>query len=223
MKQAAMSAGRRVATIPWTTWFALACVAGPVAALLFVTEVIGQHPARVLRDPAAYMDFPFHIGLFSHLGVLGWWTAAAACLQAAFTLEGDTRERRMMLWGGLLSALLALDDLLMVHDSVMPHYLGVPELPVLAAIGVAGLAYLWRFRALHARVAPVLLAVCFALFAFGVGVDLLRGSSQDERGLGILVEDGSKLAGIGGWAAYHALVARAFLRQRAAPPDGQRG
>jgi hypothetical protein len=198
-------------------------VAGPIVAVLLVTEVIGQHPARVLRDPAAYMDFPFHIGLFSHLGVLGWWTAAAASLQAAFALEGDTRERRMMLWGGLLSAMLAIDDLFMVHDSVMPHHLGVPEMPVLAAIGVAGLVYLWRFRALHAQVAPVLLAVCFVLFAFGLGVDVVRGPRQDERGLGILLEDGSKLAGIGGWAAYHALLAREFLRQRMAPKGGQAG
>jgi hypothetical protein len=215
--------GRDDATDHAARWLGAACVAVPVAVLLLATLVFGLHPARALRDPAAYVDFPFYVGMFSHIGVLGWWTAAAAGLLAAFTLRQASEERRMMLWGGLLSMVLAIDDLFMVHENVMPAHLGIPELLALAAIGLAGVAYLWRFRALHVQVAPVLLAVCLVLFASGIVVDLVRGSAQDERGLGILVEDGFKLAGIGGWAAYHLLVARDFLRQRMSPQGGGAG
>jgi hypothetical protein len=223
VKGRSASRGRRDAADPVARWLGVACVAVPVAVLLLATLVFGLHPARALRDPAAYVDFPFYVGMFSHIGALGWWTAAAAGLLAAFTLRAASEERRMMLWGGLLSAMLAIDDLFMVHDNVMPAYLGVPELPVLAAIGLSGVAYVWRFRALHVQVAPVLLVVCLVLFASGLVVDLARGSAQDEQGLGILFEDGFKLAGIGGWAAYHLLVARAFLRQRMPPQGGGAG
>lgn len=147
--------GRRLgaATAPWLY---VVGVIGPLAAVALATLVLGVEPSRLLRDPNAYSVQAFYVGFFSNMGVLAWWTAAVSCLTAAAALHrrGRDAEWAAVAAGGSLSAVLGLDDFLMLHEAFVPDHLGLPELLPLAAYAIAMLWYLWRFRAFHLSMDP---------------------------------------------------------------------
>lgn len=205
------SLGRRMAatTAPWL--YAVGVI-GPLAAVLTATLVFGVEPSRLLRDPNAYSVQTFYVGFFSNIGVLAWWTAAVSCLTAAAALHprGGDAERAAVTAGGLLSAVLGLDDLFMVHEAFVPDYLGLPELLPLAVYAAAMLWYLWWFRAFHLAMDVGLLAAALVLFGLSVGADLAYSDAYD--GMPVLLEDGSKFAGICAWAAYHTTAACRLIR-----------
>lgn len=194
-------------------WLHLVAVGGPASAVLLATMVLGVDPDRLLRDPMAYLHQAFYVGFFSNLGVLGWWTAAVACLLAALVLRGRSQDSSALAYGGVLSAVLGLDDLLMLHEQVLPGHLGLPEVVTFACYGLATLWYLWRFHSFHRAVEPGLLGTALVLFGVSVMLDvtnILPGPA------GMVVEDGSKFTAICVWAAYHSLVAYRIVRRQVA-------
>lgn len=194
-------------------WLCLIAVGGPAAAVLLTTVVLGVDPDRLLRDPMAYLHQAFYIGFFSNIGVLGWWTAAVACLLAALVLRGRDPASQALTYGGALSVVLGLDDLLMIHEQVLPNYLGLSEEVAFTCYGLATLWYLWRFNSFHRTVEPGLLSTALVLFGISVALDvthILQGPA------GMLVEDGSKFTAICVWAAYHSLVAYRIMRRQVA-------
>lgn len=197
------------ATAPWL--YAVGVI-GPLAAVAAATLVFGVEPSRLLRDPNAYSVQAFYVGFFSNIGVLAWWTAAVSCLTAAAAMHPRGRDAgwAAVAVGGTLSAVLGLDDLLMIHEAFVPDYLGLPELLPLAAYAAAMAWYLWRFRAFHLSMDTGLLAAALVLLGLSVAADLAYSDAYD--GLPVLLEDGSKFGGICAWAAYHAAAACRFLR-----------
>ncbi|WP_135467547.1 hypothetical protein [Crenalkalicoccus roseus] len=185
-------------------------VGGPLAVVFAATFLLGLEPDLTLRDPAVAAGAPWHLGLFSQLGVLAWWTAAVAALTAAAALRGHPGGAwRMAAAGGGLSALLGLDDALMLHEVVLPTLFGIPEEAIFAAYGLLALGYLWAFRRLHLGFRADLMAAALCLFGASILLDIA------EPGLGrwqILLEDGLKFAGICAWAAYHGDAACRLLR-----------
>lgn len=208
------------ATAPWL--YAVGVV-GPLAAVAIPTLVLGVEPSRLLRDPNAYSVQAFYVGFFSNIGVLAWWTAAVSCLTAAAALHRRGRDAgwAAVAAGGALSAVLGLDDLLMVHEAFVPDYLGLPEPLPLAAYAAAMAWYLWRFRAFHLSMDTGLLAASLLLLGLSVVADLAYSDAYD--GLPVLLEDGFKFGGICAWAAYHAAAACRLLREGAVGGAGRFG
>lgn len=140
-----------------------ACIAVPAAVVLWAVFGLGIPPRMILGDPSTFTEQPAYLGLISDLGFVGWWTAAVACLIAASVTPVAT-YRRALVVGGVLSAVLCLDDLMMLHETFgekifFPFYV------------VASALYLWRERALHRRVGPALLVTALALLATSLAID----------------------------------------------------
>jgi hypothetical protein len=191
-------------------WVYTFCIGGPLAAVLLATVVVGIAPDRVLKDPAAYFGTAVHVGFFSNVGILAWWTAAAACLTAAAVLRSwGNPAWQALAAGGLLTAVLCVDDFMLLHEEVLPTHLGVPEAVTFAAYGSAALLYLWRFRQFHRAMETSLLFVALVLFGISVVVDL---ADIDDNWWGVLLEDGAKFTGIIVWATYHARSACGALK-----------
>lgn len=182
------------------------------AALLVIALSLGADPDWILLDPAAVTGAPFYTGLLSNLGVLGWCGSATALLLAAAVLRSTpewTREAGALAAGASVSAVLGFDDLLLLHERVLPNHLGVPEPVTFGAYGVAAVVYLWHFRDVHLRMDRELLGVAFCMFAVSLVVDL-----TDPPALGAwrgIVEDGAKFLGISAWASYHVRFAASVL------------
>jgi len=134
----------------------------------------------------------------------------------------------------------------------------IGEKPFFLFYAVATFTYVWRYRAVHKQVAPVLIGAALVLLVISLGVDSIRDlyehiGPQAERLAGSwlhidlasigagrappidtyrspvggdpanmslddlrrILEDGSKFAGIVTWAAYHVVLARFSLGNRA--------
>ena len=169
----------------------------------------GVDPRLLFMDPGAAAERSgdcckaWH-GLMSNLGVMGWALTAGAALFGAALLAGrgeSLRAAAPLALAGAVSLLFALDDLLTLHETVLPR-LGVPQAVVLAGyVGAAGLYALVQLRLLLSWAGAGLFAA-FALLGASLGVDLLF----DERGGEAVrvLEDVFKFIGVAGWTAFHA-------------------
>ena len=214
------------------TVFAMALLV-PVLAMA-VALWAGLTPTEMLRDPimvAGGEPNQFHLGLFSNLGVVLWTAAAAICLFAGtqVTSGTDRQARQFLLYAGLLTLVLMLDDLFMLHENFGDQL-------VYVLYGAGLLYYMARFYRLILKLDVVVFALCLPLFGNAVLLDLapwrlLPGegievpqaiaSSPIERDavrhlgreLRYLLEDGFKFIGICCWAAFHIRAAK-LLRRR---------
>ncbi len=167
------------------------------------------------RDPAAIMNVPAYIGLFSNLGILLWCSTAAICLFSAELLRKQSDKREwtwFILASGLITTMLLVDDLFLLHEKVFPNHMHIPQRWVLAGYGLVTLFYLARFRSTFLKTEFILLGFAFAFFGLSVIIDCIIDVIQipdfrikliviDFYGRHIL-EDGCKLLGIVSWATY---------------------
>jgi hypothetical protein len=195
----------------------------PLLAIVAFAVVVTTNTAITMRqmtqDPTTVLGGPFYVGAISNLGNVLWAAAVALCLFAARGLPGIVGAgwSRFLLVSGTFTALLLADDLLLVHDEILPRYAGITgdAYGILYVAGMIG--FLVAFRARIMRTNWPVLAVALVLFGISTVVDV--GSSQLSQlvpsSTVILLEDAAKLLGIGTWLAYFASVARQAISERA--------
>lgn len=179
----------------------------PIAlnALLLVIALVFEksfgYPAEVLyRDPNAVAKQPFVIGWFSTLGVLAWATAATCALFAGALAHRAGRPALGLLCFGVLSALLCLDDALMLHEEKgLIGYLGLPETPLYALYTGLLLFGLARWRVEDPRAGFVVPFLALACLAASLSIDQLA-----DIGIATspIVEDVAKSVGLSYWAVF---------------------
>ncbi len=177
-----------------------------VAGLAYLIPALTIH--ELVTDVNSITEMPFYVGAISQLGMLLWAAAAAICLWSAAYLgrAGASPARRYVLFAGLLTLALLLDDLFLIHEEVMPEYLGIPEKVFLAGYLVAIVAFLYTNRAEILGSEYLLLGLALALFGASVFLDAIPNRFYDSvywmPKLEKLFEDGFKFAGIATWLVY---------------------
>ncbi|RKY18626.1 MAG: hypothetical protein DRQ55_12835 [Planctomycetota bacterium] len=190
----------------------------PIAVLAAVFGQPWLDPWTLLADPVQWIQNelppdspgpPFYIGVVSMLGGLIWWTGAVACGFAGLLLRA-TGERRLgafLLSAAAFTSLLALDDLLLIHDGYMAHF-HVPEAVTMGAYGLWFLAHGVHFRREILATEHGLLALALVLLAASAGIDLLAPGTT-AWGYG---EESFKFLGLSSWCAYHCRIAWMLTR-----------
>jgi hypothetical protein len=194
-------------TVP--PWALLAIVlAGTFLGLgFYVLAVTGQPLGVLVRDANAIAQQPNYFGALEHVEILlmngAGWIAAFSSLFC----RGQTA--RFLLLGGLLSLLLAFDDLYMVHES--SWRLGIQEQYVFASYGLL-LVLLIATNIQHFLGTPfVLLGAALTLFAIAIVID---ASHYTPFGLPQGTEDCIELIGICLWVCYFIKCSRDAMRGR---------
>lgn len=186
---------------------------GPVvwtvgASSVFLASVLawagreGIPPGALLRDPAQVTGIWPFTGLVSHLGVLILWSSVAICLLGA-TLARDRGTALFLLLFGVLGAVIALDDLFMLHEYFWPRQ-GVPTRVSQVALGVFGATLLLVFRRRLVGFAHVALHLAIVMLCVSLAVDLVVPHSIAST----VVEDTAKFTGYALWACYWAGAVR---------------
>jgi hypothetical protein len=185
---------------------AAAGVCAGVGAALTITAVRDIPLEDLTRDIQIIANVPFYAGLLSTIGIMVWSAAAAVWLFVLALLRRVAPRHDLAplaLAAGALTLVLLVDDAFMLHETLLPEVLGVPELLVMGgyvALGLGFVLFAWR-RVARTSYLPALLAGLFLGLSFGI--DLVLPSSSLET----LIEDGLKFAGIVFWLAYAATVA----------------
>ena len=154
--------------------------------LIGIFDIYGVQMTQLSRDPLQRLQLPVYLGLLSYLGVLAWCAASAIMLFSAFLVRQshpDSLPARFLVWMGVLAAILFLDDLFMVHDTIVPVHLHLPEISFyLVYAGYMGLLLVqfWRFILTQTDYILFLLAgVCFGS-SVAIDIDLIPGKIGTE-------------------------------------------
>jgi len=195
--------------------------------LVYVWKIHDLNIGNLTRDAADSLRGPWYTAAIANFGFALWAATAGICLVAAAVLrsiEGQLEATMFFLAGGLLSAMLLADDMLLLHDRLFPAFLGLHENITYGAYMVLTAAYLFAFRKLILRRTDVLiLVVSIVGFAGGLGGDVVMGGGGDTSSK-FLLEDGPKFCGLVMWAAYHAKTAVLFISNALhQPPMMSRG
>ena len=182
--------------------------------LFSITVISGYYniPIESLtRDPIAVLGGPAYIGFISNIGILFWAFTAAICLFTSMIHKQDNNQAtsQFLLYSGLLTMWLLLDDMFRFHDSILPYHLMIPEELVYLSYITVVLVYLAKFKTEILAYEYVILSLAFCFFALSVLIDLLL----QQQGLTSLLEDGLKLFGIVTWFVFFFRTCRIYLQQ----------
>lgn len=167
----------------------------------------------VMTNEDVFLAYPFYLGLVSNLGVLVMLGGAAAGLLGAHWArpsdDAGRDRKRMLFWLGILSAVIAVDDLLMFHDGFVPELLDIDGDYVFGLYGLAVVAFALRWRRSILRLHPWLLVHALFFFALTVLFDLVHLPLPQPG----FFEEGTKFVGILSWAAFCLSSANAAFRE----------
>lgn len=163
------------------------------------------------RDPVSIGKLPPYAGFLSQSGIFFWASAAAICLFTAAVLShtaDNVRIRNFLVFSGLITLLLGLDDLFLLHEKVFP-FAGMPQNAVFLSYGGCLLFYLIKYHSIILKTDFMLLGLALACFGLSLIMDVLQ-----PKGPGIypLYEDGAKLVGIVSWLAYFFRTGTSLIR-----------
>lgn len=152
-------------------------------------------------DPAmTYQAHPF-TGFLSNIGVLIWAFTATICLFSYVVIIHNEKNTHSnyLLFAGLLTFFLCLDDLFMLHEGIFPWHLRIPQTVVYVIYLILfGSFFLYYFKHIVTGEYIILLIALLFLGASAVGDFVLP-----QEGLCYFIEDTLKLFGIGTWFAYY--------------------
>jgi hypothetical protein len=167
----------------------------------------------LLRDVATLGELPFYAGFVSQLGLLFWSAATTLCFFEYFTLKklGCTRKETLnfLLFAGLLSGYLMLDDSFMLHEEFFPDFLKIiPEKAVILMLGIAMLAFLYFNRQELLQNEFGLMFLAFMFFGISVVIDAVPTELYEDiyivEKVEHILEDGAKFTAIITWVIFYA-------------------
>lgn len=187
-------------------WFFAIVAAHLALQAILVTAVVsrGKPVDDLYRDLIAIGKLPLWSGMLSQVGGMAMSGAAAIGLFSYFAADEGRRQRfRYLFFAGALSAVLAIDDILLVHDGWLAR-LGVPEAATQATYGLAAAGFLVTFRGQlwsMDRLAQACLLAALGAMGCSAVADILLESAAN-----LYLEEGSKQLGFVLWLLF---VARA--------------
>jgi hypothetical protein len=199
--------------LPWSV-LAVALAAALIGMGLYVLAVTGQPISVLVRDANAIAQQPNYFGALEHAEILLMSGAGWIALFTSGFCSGQAA--RFLFLGGLLSLLLAADDLYMFHESSWRF--GMEEQLVFAFYAILLLLLVTTSLRQFLRTPFVLLGVALALFAVAIVLD---ASDYTPFGLPAGAEDCLELTGICFWSVYFVKCSRdGILERRHRPSSG---
>ena len=175
--------------------------------VLFISIVyIGNWSAIPLKfftaDPAHIFEVNPLIGVISNLGVLLWCSTACICFFAFFLLKNHSSATYalFLLTSGILSTILLVDDLFMIHEYLVPHYLDGTDEYLYTFYLLYILFWGYYFWGQIMRSEYWLLLLAFLFLGGSVIGDLIFPYSD----MSYFIEDALKFFGIVTWFIYFA-------------------
>ncbi len=190
----------------------MASCRGPVGLVATAAPRLDQPVGNLTRDPQGIFGVGWYFGFLSNVGVLLWWGTAVVCVLAGGIVWklGARRKGQIAVAVGLLTAWLALDDLFLLHEDVLPRALLLPEELILVVYALVAVGVLWSVLALLQRDTRILLAAAVLLFFVSTVVDFY-GSWADTTLY--FYEDALKFLGIVTWSVTFAFVSLRLLSE----------
>ncbi|MBL8088769.1 MAG: hypothetical protein JNJ43_00465 [Anaerolineales bacterium] len=158
-------------------FISIALALGGAAATVFIARLTNNPIWKLAKDPAQVIGFEPYIGLLSNWGALLWVSAGVICLFASLAMKNQHasfRAYRFLFASGILSFLLAVDDIFLLHDEVLPRLLDMPEFFFYLIYVIIFGSYLLYFRRDISKYDYLLFMAAFMLLLVSRGFFLPR-------------------------------------------------
>lgn len=195
--------------------FNLLSIYGLIIAFLILIRLQDRIPIyNLTRDVFVVLEAPFYTGLLQNIGAFIWCSSFAIYLftYAVFNQRKnkDNRESKYFLfflvYSGMTSLILMLDDFFILHDKVYPTYLHLSEVFVFKIYFIIIMVYIIIFRKIIIRTPFFYLILALLFFTLSLIIDVAEDIFVEKTPFidedRILFEDGSKLLGIVSWCFY---------------------
>lgn len=172
--------------------------------------------SNLTRDPLAVIEAHPYYGFISNIGAILWSFSTAIGFFTYLVVKTrsymDKNVIKFILFGGVLSLILLLDDLFMLHERVFPKMLFLDEKITFSIYAALILFYLIKFRSLIlTKTNYIFLVLSISFFGLSILVDLLPEFSPNWHHL---FEDVPKFFGIVNWAGYHFLACKSMIEPK---------
>jgi hypothetical protein len=157
------------------------------------------------QDPNAQLNAPFYLGFFSNLGIMVWSAAFTICFYGAYGVVeiSAMRNREFLMVSGLITFLMALDDLFQLHELVFPAYFNISDNMVYLTYINIYLIYFIRYKRELLNSDFMALGLAFFLLGLSTIIDLLPLPMPKDT----FLEDAIKLLGAVTWLVYYTRTA----------------
>jgi hypothetical protein len=176
---------------------AIGAVVVVTALFSFYADLLGIEFRDLSREPVTVVNAPNYSGSYANLTIVLWQVPATSALLASGLLRrlgGHRSDAAMFLYLGLITAVMAIDDGFLLHETIRAQF-GISQKipPVLYTVAI--LVVLWAYR--H-RLRWNILVFGAAMGFWGVSAisDALDSVGFD---MPLLMEDGAKMAGTAIW------------------------
>lgn len=152
------------------------------------------------QDPNAQFEAPFYIGFFSNIGIMLWSAAFTICFYGAWRINRkmDKRGQEFLIFSGLITLLMTMDDLFQLHELVFPQYLSISENMVYLTYLNIYMIYFIRFRKQLLNSDFIVLGIAFFFLGLSTVIDILPLPIEKDT----FLEDAIKLLGAITWLIY---------------------
>ena len=177
--------------------------------IVLVNLYTGVPLEKFTKDPAAIAGINPFVGIVSNIGVLLWCIGASICLFSFFNIvERQTNKINdyslLLLFFGLTTLVLLLDDLFLFHEVIAPKIFHISEKYIYILYGMIVLFGIVRFRKIIFQTEWIILGLGFVFFALSIAIDLF--DSLLISSCYMFLEDSFKLLGIASWTGYFVLA-----------------
>ena len=191
------------------------CGAAVAATIAFLHYAFSVPASVLLHDLNAINASPPYYGLLSNLGIIIWTATATITLWTYASVRSYLRRRQLqievLLFGGIFTAIIMIDDLFMLHEQ-LPK-LGLPGALYPALYGGLQGAFLVVF--IHPILKSEWLLLLGALGFFGISITL--DVAADAFSISFIgrgyIEDIAKFVGILFWFTYFASLSWTALQE----------
>lgn len=194
---------------PWKLF--LFVLTGLITFILFVLAVslIFNVPVRILtRDPLQTVNAPFYTGIISNIGILFWSAACSVCL-FTYIVNRAYPHSAFLLYSGILTLALLLDDFLLFHEIVYRNYLHIPQKIIFTVYLISIIYMLIKFKnTIYESEFVFLFSSLFFFFLSGI----FDAIPQNYFIFHHLFEDGFKFIGIILWSVYYIRTSLFYIK-----------
>ena len=151
---------------------------------------------NLVRDPNAIADLPKYIGFISQFGIFLWFASVGICFMGYFLIRGIESvniKSKYLLYFGIFSLMLGLDDAYMLHEELAHR--GLYEEMFFGVYAVMLLVFILKFLKLFFQTHFILLILSGFCLASSIAVD------KYDHTL-FLLDDSFKVSGIVFWFVY---------------------
>ncbi len=179
-----------------------------ISAAFCMTIILGGYfngigVGRFTHDIHHLSGLPYYTGIISNTGIVIWTSASAICLFTYLLLKRSGKTGisvSFILNGFWLTTLLMLDDLIMLHEYVIPGYFGIHEVFFFILYGFLAFRFLYLHKNFILLTNFIYLLAAFAGLGFSLFIDLVPFYIPAR----LVFEDVPKFIGICFWLVYFA-------------------